>query len=116
MPYDETDDRVPAAIHELRGELVPAALGDLDVVHAVGGGAAEQVDFEKQQQGRLALVIGFVLLLTMLIMAVTFRSLPLAVVSTVLNLLSVGAAFGVITLVFQHGWGSGLLDFTSPAS
>ena len=118
MPYDETDDRVPAAIHELRGELVPAALGDLaheqGLEHAVGGGAAEEVDFVKQQQGRLALVIGFVLLLTMLIMAVTFRSVPLAVASTVLNLLSVGAAFGVITLVFQHGWGSGLLDFTSP--
>jgi RND superfamily putative drug exporter len=114
MPYDETDDRVPAAVHELRDELVPAALGDLDAEHAVGGGAAEEVDFEQQQQGRLALVIGFVLLLTMLIMAVTFRSIPLAVASTVLNLLSVGAAFGVITLVFQHGWGSGLLDFTSP--
>ena len=114
MPYDETDDRVPAAVHELRDQLVPAALGDLDAEHAVGGGAAEEVDFEKQQQGRLALVIGFVLLLTMLIMAVTFRSIPLALASTVLNLLSVGAAFGVITLVFQHGWGSGLLDFTSP--
>ena len=115
MPYDETDDRVPAAIHELRGELVPAALGDLSAAeHAVGGGAAEEVDFMKQQEGRLALVIGFVLLLTMLIMAVTFRSIPLAITSTVLNLASVGAAFGVLTLVFQHGWGSGVLDFTSP--
>ncbi|MGY2704146.1 MMPL family transporter [Nocardioides sp. HB32] len=114
MPYDETDARVPAAIHELRGELVPAALDDLHADHAVGGGAAEEVDFMKQQEGRLALVIGFVLLLTMLIMAVTFRSIPLAIVSTVLNLASVGAAFGVLTLVFQHGWGSGMLDFTSP--
>ena len=50
----------------------------------------------------------------MLIMATTFRSIPLAVVSTLLNLASVGAAFGVLTLVFQHGWGSGALDFTSP--
>ena len=114
MPYDETDDRVPAAIHELRDELVPAALGDLHAEHAVGGGAAEEVDFMKKQQGRLALVIGFVLLLTMLIMAVTFRSIPLALISTVLNLASVGAAFGVLTLVFQHGLGSGPLDFTSP--
>jgi RND superfamily putative drug exporter len=114
MPYDETDDRVPAAIHDLRGDLVPAALGDLSGEHAVGGGAAEEVDFMKQQEGRLALVIGFVLLLTMLIMAVTFRSIPLALASTVLNLASVGAAFGVLTLVFQHGWGSGALGFTSP--
>ena len=60
------------------------------------------------------LVIGFVLLLTMMIMAATFRSIPLAVISTVLNLASIGAAFGVMTLVFQHGWGSEFLDFTSP--
>jgi len=116
MPYDETDDRVPAAIEELRGELVPASLGALPdgAEHAVGGGAAEDLDFAKKQQGRLALVIGFVLLLTMLIMVATFRSVPLALVSTVLNLGSVAAAFGVIVLVFQDGWFSGSLDFTSP--
>lgn len=116
MPYDETDDRVPAAVHQLRDQLVPAAVGDLPEgsEHAVGGGAAEDVDFDHQQQGRLALVIGFVLLLTMLIMALTFRSVPLALTSSALNLASVGAAFGVLTLVFQHGWFSGPLDFTSP--
>jgi len=116
MPYDETDDRVPAAVHQLRDELVPAALGDLPAGSetGVGGGAAEDVDFVQQQQGRLALVIGFVLLLTMLIMAVTFRSVPLALTSTALNLASVGAAFGVLTLVFQHGWFSDQLGFTSP--
>ena len=116
MPYDETDDRVPAAVHQLRDELVPAAVAGLPdgSQHAVGGGAAEEVDFLQQQQGRLALVIAFVLLLTMLIMVVTFRSVPLAIISTLLNLASVGAAFGVLTLVFQRGWGSGQLDFTSP--
>lgn len=116
MPFSETDERVPDAIEDLRGEIVPAALGDLPVgsEHAVGAGAAEALDFEEKQQGRLALVIGFVLLLTMLIMAATFRSVVLALVSTVLNLASVGAAFGVLALVFQHGWGSGVLDFTSP--
>jgi RND superfamily putative drug exporter len=116
MPYEETDPRVDDALHELRGELVPAELDKLPGAseHAVGGGAAESLDFAENQQGRLALVIGFVLLLTMLIMATTFRSIPLAIISTVLNLASVGAAFGVLTLVFQHGWGSGALDFTSP--
>jgi RND superfamily putative drug exporter len=80
----------------------------------VGGEAAESLDFAAHQEGRLLLVIGFVLLLTMLIMAATFRSLLLAAVSSVLNLASVGVAFGVLTLVFQEGWGSGLLDFASP--
>ena len=113
MPYDETDPRVVDAVHALRADLVPAELAGLGE-HAVGGGAAESLDFAEQQDGRLVLVIGFVLLLTMLIMATTFRSATLAVVSTVLNLASVGAAFGLLTVVFQHGWGSGLLDFTSP--
>lgn len=114
MPYEETDDRVAAGVEALRGDLVPAAFADLDVEHAVGGGAAEDVDFAEKQQGRLGLVIGFVLLLTMLIMVATFRSVVLAAVSTALNLASVGAAFGVVVLVFQHGWFSGSLDFTSP--
>ncbi len=115
MPYDETDPRVDDALRDLRGDLVPAELDGLTgAEHAVGGGAAESLDFADQQDGRLLLVIGFVLLLTMLIMATTFRSIPLAIVSTLLNTASVGAAFGVLTLVFQHGWGSGALDFTSP--
>ena len=113
MPYDETDPRVDDALVELRSDLVPAALDGLGE-HAVGGGAAESYDFAQKQDGRLLLVVGFVLLLTMLIMALTFRSAPLAIISTVLNLASVGAAFGVLTLVFQHGWGSGALGFTSP--
>ncbi len=113
MPYPETDDRVSEGVHELRDELVPANLAGLGE-HAVGGGAADEVDYMAKQQGRLALVIGFVLLLTMLIMVITFRSVALAGISTLLNLLSVGAAFGVMTLVFQHGWGSGALDFTTP--
>ena len=59
-------------------------------------------------------MIGFVLLLTLLIMGVTFRSVPIALVSAVLNLASVGVAFGLMTLVFQHGWFESALDFTSP--
>jgi RND superfamily putative drug exporter len=113
MPFDETDPRVNDALHLLRDDLVPANLDGLGE-HAVGGSAAESLDFAEQQDGRLVLVIGFVLLLTMMIMVATFRSIPLAIISTVLNLGSIGAAFGVMTLVFQHGWGSGMLDFTSP--
>jgi RND superfamily putative drug exporter len=47
-------------------------------------------------------------------MAIAFRSVPIALISTGLNLLSVGVAFGILTLVFQHGWGAGALHFTSP--
>jgi RND superfamily putative drug exporter len=61
----------------------------------------------------MPLVIGLILALTLVIMAFAFRSVPLALVSTVLNLASVGVAFGILALVFQHEWAEGLLDFTS---
>jgi RND superfamily putative drug exporter len=114
MPYEESDKRADQAVQELRNSVAPAALGDLDASYAVGGGAAESLDYTEQSRSRLPFVIGFVLLLTMLMMAAAFRSLAIALVSTVLNLASVGVAFGVLTLVFQHGWFAGPLDFTSP--
>jgi RND superfamily putative drug exporter len=114
MPYDESDDRVDTAIEELRSDLAPAALDDLDAEYAVGGGAAESLDFVNQQKERLPIVIGTVLLLTLLLMGIAFRSVPIALVSTVLNLASVAAAFGILTVVFQHGYLEGALDFTSP--
>ncbi len=100
----------------LRDDLVPATLGTLDgdATYAVGGGAAESLDWVDRERSVLPLVIGTVLLLTLLMMGFAFRSAPIAVVSTVLNLASVGVAFGILTLVFQHGWGAGALDFTSP--
>ena len=114
MPYDESDERVDRAIEQLRTDLAPAALDDLDVEYAVGGGAAESLDFVNQQKDRLPLVIGTVLLLTLLMMALAFRSVPIALVSTLLNLASVGAAFGILTIVFQHGYLESALDFSSP--
>ena len=114
MPYDESDPKVDGAITSLRAHLVPAALGDLHAEHAVGGGAAESLDYVNRQHDRLPIVIGVVLLLTLLMMGLAFRSAPIALISTVLNLASVGVAFGILTLVFQHGWGASALDFTSP--
>ena len=117
LPYDESDGRVDTAVERLRNDLVPAAFdGDSagDVEWAVGGGAADSLDYANHQRDRLPLVIGFVLLLTLVMMVVAFRSVVLAVISTVLNLVSVGVAFGVLALVFQHGWFSASLDFTSP--
>ena len=113
IPFEESDDRVDDALRDLRSDLVPSAVDVPGAETAVGGGAAESLDFADRQQQRLPLVIGFVLLLTGLIMAFAFRSVPIAVVSTLLNLASVGVSFGLLTLVFQHGWGESLLGFTS---
>ncbi|WP_328525916.1 MMPL family transporter [Kribbella sp. NBC_00359] len=99
------------ALHQLRGELAPAALGS--TTWAVGGDSAESVDYGNNQRDKLPYVIAFVLALTLVMMAFTFRSLAIALVTTLLNLASVGACFGVLALVFQHSWAEGILGFTS---
>ena len=114
MPYDESDSRVEAAIERLRDDLVPPAFDGVDAEPAVGGAAAESLDFSNRLGDYLPIVIGFVLLLTLLMMAFAFRSVPIALVSAGLNLASVAVAFGLMTLVFQHGWFHGPLDFTTP--
>lgn len=115
MPYDESDDRSAVAIERLRDDLLPEALGDLEHAEwAVGGGAAASLDYTDKQGERMPLLIGFVLLLTMLMVVAAFRSVRLGIVSTLLNLASVGVAFGVLVLIFQRGHGEGLLGFTSP--
>jgi putative drug exporter of the RND superfamily len=100
-----------AALGQLRTELAPAALGS--VTWAVGGESAESVDYGNNQRDRLPYVIAFVLALTLVMMAATFRSVAIALVTTLLNLASVAACFGVLSLVFQHTWAEGLLGFTS---
>lgn len=115
MGIDHSEDSAEGdrAIRELR-ELVANHLGEVADEHAVGGGAGASYDWIHVLNDRMPIVIGFIVLLTLLIMGITFRSAPIAVLTAVLNLLSVGVAFGVMTLVFQHGWGSGALDFTAP--
>ena len=77
------------------------------------GAAAESKDFNEQLAQRLPLVFAFVLGLAFLLLLVTFRSLVVPIKAIVLNLLSVGAAYGVLVLVFQDGLGESLLGFHS---
>ena len=114
MPFEESDEQVDEAIRLLRGDLVPAAVDLPGSDVAVGGDPAESLDAQDRMSDRLPLVIAFVLLLTFLMMVFAFKSVPIALISTVLNLASVAVAFGLMTLVFQHGMGESLLDFTSP--
>src|SRR5206468_3002837 len=93
------------AIHLLRDELVPQTLGRLPGVEtAVTGDTAEDVDFTSQMKHGVPYVIAFVLVLAFLLLLVAFRSLVVPLKAIVLNLLSVGAAYGVLVLVFQHRW------------
>lgn len=108
-----TDDGA-RSLDALRGALVPATVGTVSgAEYAVGGGIAENVDYTDNLADRMPLVIGFVLLLTFLVMAITFRSLIVALTALLLNSLSAAAAFGTLALVFQHSWAEGILDFRS---
>lgn len=110
--HTDGDARNDTTIEKLRDTIVPRAMADLDAKTAVGGGIAETYDYN-HQTSRLPLVIAFVLGLTLLMMIWTFRNLTLALMTTALNLLSVGAAFGVLTLVFQNSWADDALNYTS---
>ena len=109
---DGTDSTSNQALTALRDEIIPPTLGALPEAEvAVTGETAQQKDFHEQMKTAVPLVFGFVLLFAFLLMLVSFRSLVIAAKTIVLNLLSVGAAYGILVLVFQHGWGKGLLGF-----
>ncbi|WP_063737215.1 MMPL family transporter [Streptomyces sp. RTd22] len=97
------------ALDTLRDDLVPDILGPVSDQAYVGGELAENRDFTDQLKTDIAPVFVFIAAVTFLLMLVCFRSLPIAIVSILLNLLSVGAAYGTMTAVFQHGWGAELL-------
>jgi len=101
-----------AALAALRDEIVPATVGTIHGAEVgVTGETAQAKDFNDQMKTVAPLVFGFVLLFAFVLMLVTFRSLVIAFKTIVLNLLSIGAAYGILVLVFQHGWGKQLLGF-----
>jgi uncharacterized membrane protein YdfJ with MMPL/SSD domain len=108
------DHESEAALATLRTDVLPATLGQVDdVEYAVGGQTAASHDFNEAQTKSVPLVFGFVLLFAFLLLLVSFRSVVVALKAIVLNLLSVGAAYGVLVAIFQWGWGENLLDFES---
>jgi RND superfamily putative drug exporter len=98
----------------LRARLIPQTLGRVPGVRtAVTGDPAEDVDFTAQVRHGVPYVIGFVLALAFVLLLVAFRSIVVPLKAIVLNLLSVGASYGILVLVFQHRWAQGLLGFRS---
>ena len=108
---DPAGDAAVAAVRHLRSTTVPDAFKNNDAQVLVGGTTSENIDYFDSVIGPAPLVIAFVLGLTLVFLTVVFRSLVVAATAVVLNLLSVGAAYGLLVLVFQHGFGSGLLGF-----
>ncbi|RIQ35763.1 MMPL family transporter [Jiangella rhizosphaerae] len=114
VPYEHDDERAEDSLRVLRDDLVPAAFGGIDGVETgVTGMTAGNVDFRGLLADRMPIVIGFVLLMTIVVLVMAFRSLAVALTAAGLNLLSVAASYGLLTLVFQNSWAEGFLGFES---
>jgi uncharacterized membrane protein YdfJ with MMPL/SSD domain len=113
-PGNGTDAASTRALKDLRDTIIPATVGRVDGTNVnVSGDAAGSEDFASQLKSRLPLIFAFVFALAFLLMMVTFRSIVIPIKAIILNLLSIGAAYGVLVLVFQNGHGESLIGFTS---
>jgi uncharacterized membrane protein YdfJ with MMPL/SSD domain len=111
---DGSDARSERALTTLRTDLIPSTLGQVAGTEAwVSGQTAQSRDFNDLMKGHAPIVFAFVLTMAFLLLLVTFRSLVIPIKAIVLNLLSVGAAYGVLVWVFQKGHGEKLLGFHS---
>lgn len=103
-------DKAAKSLEKLRDDVRPATLGKVDGVQApITGNVAGSKDFNDQLLGSVVPVFAFVVVFAFLLMLLSFRSLTVAITSIALNLLSVGAAYGILVAVFQHGWGASLV-------
>jgi RND superfamily putative drug exporter len=106
---DPDNSQARRGVERLRSDLIPTAFDGTGAVVLVGGLTAENIDYSDVINHWLPLVLAFVLGLSFLLLTLVFRSLVLSVTAVILNLLSVGAAYGLLVLVFQHGVGADLL-------
>ena len=109
---DSRDERALTAVQGLRSNVVPAVFAGRDATVYVTGETAEVLDYRALTDEWLPIVFAFVLGLSFVLLTLAFRSIVLAAVAIGLNLLSVGAAYGLIVLVFLKGFGRDLLGFT----
>jgi RND superfamily putative drug exporter len=98
------DAATTTLINHLRTQTVPDAVGHSSLTVYIGGLTAVFVDFAHVLSSKLPLFIGLVVLLSFLLLALVFRSLVIPLISAAMNMLSIGAAFGILVAVFQWGW------------
>jgi putative drug exporter of the RND superfamily len=110
QPTTSPQDKETAhLVNRLRDDIIPRAVAGTTADVKVGGATASVVDFSRYTADRLPWFIGAVLLLSFLLLMVVFRSLLVPLKAVIMNLLSVGAAYGILVAVFQWGWGASLL-------
>ncbi len=108
---DALGDPAVQAVRELRAEYIPAAFAGSEATVLVTGTTAENIDYYDVMGHWLPIVLVFVLGLSFVLLTLAFRSVVVAATAIALNLLSVGAAYGLLVLVFEEGVGAGLLGF-----
>ena len=108
---DPNNSRARDSVERLRSDLVPAAFEGTETKVLLGGTTAENSDYSDMIVRWLPIVITFVLGLSFILLTIVFRSLVLSATAVLLNLLSVGAAYGLLVLVFQKGVAVDLLGF-----
>jgi uncharacterized membrane protein YdfJ with MMPL/SSD domain len=109
---DPIGDRAITAVRELRDDVIPGAFAGTGAEVLVTGDTAEELDYHEAVDAWLLPVIALVLGLSFVLLTIAFRSIVVPLKAIVLNLLSVGAAYGLLVLVFQEGVGNELLGLT----
>ena len=100
-PQDEATSQL---VHRLRSDVIPRTVAGTDLQPAVSGATAANIDFADYIGRRLPYFFGAVLILSFLLLMAVFRSLLVPVKAVVMNLLSIGAAYGTVVAIFQWGW------------
>jgi putative drug exporter of the RND superfamily len=104
-----------ALLNRLRSNVIPRAQAGTGITVLVGGATAIQTDFAHILSAKLILFIGVVVLLGFLLLMAVFRSLLIPLVASIMNLLSVGAALGLMNAIFEWGWGHSLFGISATA-
>jgi RND superfamily putative drug exporter len=107
-------DATEALVRTLRSPVIPEALKGTTLAAYVGGQTAGYIDLGDRISERLPLVIATVIVLSFLLLLIAFRSIVVPLTAALMNLLSVGAAYGILTFVFQEGHGAKLLGLSGP--
>ena len=114
IPGDPNNQQALVTIRRLRDELIPTAFEGVPIASYdayVGGLSAQTVDAVKMTDDYMPIVIGTVLALSFILLLFAFRSITISIASIIMNLLSVGAAYGLVVLVFQKGFMIDLFGF-----
>jgi RND superfamily putative drug exporter len=104
-----SSDQTENLVNNLRDTVIPQAVGSSGLVVYVGGQTAGYIDLAEKIGAKLPLMIAIVVLLSFFVLMLAFHSVVIPIKAAVMNLLSVGAAYGVVTFIFQEGHGVGLV-------